>query len=286
MRDLARMDLDAQDWPTSTAAASPPPPPMPEAWTEAHLDIRVDTPRGQRRPIVTARPASPWDRCPHCRGLGSTSYTDEATGYTYARACRCARLARMADALTAARLPAAFAKATLAGLWPAALYGDPMTLRPGGGATRRWVDQWTLRARGRVLYGPPGTGKSWLVAATLRALALRGVSVRWVGWAELLDDMRDAYARRDTEAALVGPLHTCGVLAVDELGQGQRTEWADLALERIVGRRLEDGGTVLATSNAASPAALRALLGDRVYSRLAGACELREVAGEDLRRAT
>lgn len=252
-------------------------PPFPAAWTEEHIAVRVeDTREAQaagRDPRVIASPVAPWDKCPHCRGTGYG--VEGRNGYDYAVPCRCLDLRRWADGITAARFSADLRDATLDNWRPSPGW-------PAASSLRAYAAAWEPGAAGRLYCGAGGIGKSWLVATVARELIARPLprrlSVRWVEWSALLDEMRDAFSTKRPESDIIGPLLSCDVLCVDELGKGQRTEWADAALERIVGKRLNSGWTVLATTNA-DEKDLPDVLGARVYSRLIGRCQVRTMVG-------
>lgn len=252
-------------------------PKCPAVWTDEHLEVRVESAKDAqalgRAPRVVASPAPPWDKCPHCRGTGYG--VEGRDGYDYAVPCRCRDVRRWADGITAARFPADMLGATLDNWRPSEFW-------PAASQLRAYASTWEPGAAGRLYCGANGIGKSWLMATVARELIARPlprrIVVRWVEWSTLLDELRDGFSGKRPESEIIGPLLNCDVLCVDELGKGQRTEWADCALERIVGRRLETGWTVMATTNV-DAAGLPAALGGRVYSRIVGRCQVRTMAG-------
>lgn len=156
--------------------------------------------------------------------------------------------------------------------------------------------------RGLVLHGEVGRGKTHLVCALLRELALEhGVTVRFVEFSHLVQDLKVAFERGGGAAALFDPLVGVDVLAIDELGKGRNTEFEGTVVDEVVSRRYNANATVLATTNygpgpstgfgtanLTSPrkTAPRLVdrLGDRVYSRLEETCDFYDVVGDDYRQ--
>lgn len=108
---------------------------------------------------------------------------------------------------------------------------------------------------GLYLYGPNGSGKSHLAAAILNAAAAAGTPARYGSAPALLrlvrQGMRDGSADDRLEALARVPL-----LAIDDLGAEQPSDWADVALFDLLKARDNRGlGTVI-TSNL-PPAELR-----------------------------
>ena len=258
-------------------AGAPTTPPFPGQWGEEHLRWSVATPAGARGPRVRVDLAEPWASCAACQGHRHV-FRRGVDGYEYATPCRCAGLVRVADCVNRASMPSALLRASLSE-WA------PNGRRPDVSRIRAYIDGWTPGTRGRVLCGPNGVGKTWLAGSIARGLALRGVYVIWASWTELLDSIKDGYADGTSEVVVTRPLMDAAVLVVDDIGAEQSTEWSQTAFFRLLGRRLEDGGTTIITANAATPEALGRLVGDRVYSRLTGACDVVSIGagGRDLR---
>ena len=140
--------------------------------------------------------------------------------------------------------------------------------------------------RGTYLYGPPGTGKTWAAACAVRAAVLRGRPARLVAASRLLDEIREGYDGGDRDAA--SRAASTWLLALDDLGAERETEWAVERLTRLVDDRTAAGLPTIVTSNYRL-GQLRDRIGGvdgaRIASRLGGACELVEMAGQDRRLA-
>jgi DNA replication protein DnaC len=139
------------------------------------------------------------------------------------------------------------------------------------------------RTVGRIWHGPPGRGKSARACAVALHVLHIGGSVRWVQWPAYLAALKDRLADGRGIGAEVARDLLCPVLVVDELGAGRQTDFAAEVAERLVGGRAEAGRPMLVTTNL-EPDALRDMVGDRVWSRLA-AYRVTPVGGDDLRVA-
>lgn len=230
-------------------------------------------------PVLRATPA---EACVEC--VDGWLVVDDG-GAGYAKACGCRKVERLAAAINGARFPA-WAINARADRWLA--NGGPKD-RPTAGQLVSWAGSFAPRTRGKILVGTPGVGKSWLAATLALDVAERGYSTRWVQWVTLLDEIRDGYAQKRPEHDITAPLLAVDLLVVDDLGQGTATEWSYAAIERLLGRRLEDGSTTIITANLDPRVEIRdsmaEMVGDRVWSRMGGACDLHRIGGADLRMA-
>lgn len=94
------------------------------------------------------------------------------------------------------------------------------------------------RAPNLLMYGPVGTGKTGLLAPIAVSLCEHLVPVRIVDYPTLLEQMKDAYARRVPFEQLTD-LVTVPVLVLDDLGAEKPTAWACSQLLRLVNTRYE-----------------------------------------------
>lgn len=240
--------------------------------TEEHLVFSVAKAPNQRpRLHAAANPAV--FPCGKCDSSGGTIITKG--DYDFWKPCDCQRIPEFAANITRVGLPGSAMNARLAEY---RLNGN----RPSLDRLEGWAGDFSPGARGKVMTGGNGVGKTWIGQALALALALRGFTVRWVRWVDLLADIKHAYASKQAEETVTLPLLDCDLLVIDDLGAEQSTEWAHVACERILGSRLEDGATTIITTNATRDQ-LVAIVGDRVYSRMVGACDILELRGLDLR---
>ena len=133
----------------------------------------------------------------------------------------------------------------------------------------------------RVWYGDPGRGKSFIACAVALEALKAGLSVSWVTWPTLLDDLRDQMRDGKALRTLVDPLARVDLLVVDEV-KGKATPFSADVAESLIGRRAELGRRVVCTANLSEPE-LWACLGDRVRSRIAQAGRVKEIQGTDRR---
>ena len=211
--------------------------------------------------------------------------------------------------LNNARIPALYADAALDRF--ANFTGNGRDLI---GQLTQWLNTFSIgQSRGFILSGPVGVGKTYILAAITRALALRGLNVRFVDFFQLLSELRGAYAAGDSDLSLIQPLVDLDVLVIDEMGKGPSTEWPITILDQLVNGRDKQKKIILASTNytigaprsvsnyasmdlehaaASSPKGfspdmfptLESRVGSRVYSRLMGMCHGVEMTGQDWRR--
>ncbi len=127
------------------------------------------------------------------------------------------------------------------------------------------------------LHGAFGAGKSHLAAALANAALSRGQIVRFVTVNKLLDTLRAAIDRGDTEA-LISDLITCDLLILDELASAHLAEcasdWRFGRIERLINERLNRPTVItsnLAIDDLALPGDLRA---ERVADRIADVSQI------------
>jgi DNA replication protein DnaC len=234
-------------------------------------------------------------RCPLCRGSGWTPADDSPRPRM--RRCVCTVLDDRISAFNQANIPGRHAHSTR----------NPSSFRPSRpvmpaiAAVSRFLKEFRPQEenRGLILHGDVGRGKTHLLVAMLRELALdHGVSCRFVEFSHLLSDLKAGFDNGTAPSILIEPLVRVEILAIDELGKGQHTDWALTVLDELVSRRYNAGKTILGTTNhppgppsgvSAGNLALGELLtlgdrvGARVYSRLRGMCDFCTVEGEDFR---
>jgi len=246
--------------------------------------------------------------CPHCR---ETGYVLVTSGPSHvAQVCSCRHLDERIAVFNRVGIPAAVARASFEGFksW----FPDHVKARA---VAEDFAKKFRKDAptKGFLLYGPPGAGKTHLLVAALRWLALeRGIGGRYVEFMLLLSDIRSGFSENRSPKALLKPLLSVPVLAIDELGKERGTEWERSMLDELISRRFNSGlATLFATNyflderespvkeqpgtryNTRSPdfareaehMTLARRVGDRIYSRLNEMCTFVRVApGVDLRK--
>lgn len=143
-----------------------------------------------------------------------------------------------------------------------------------------------LEGRGTYLFGPPGVGKTFAAACCVRMAVEDGRKARLAKSVDLLEAVKAGF-----DGGWSGTLdyaRACDLLAVDDLGMERPTEWAMETLSSLVDHRTSRGLPTVFTSNYGL-GGLRdrwgGMEGNRLVSRIAGACERVEMRGKDRRLA-
>ena len=146
----------------------------------------------------------------------------------------------------------------------------------------RDIDANIDKGRGLWLTGGYGTGKTALAMIVSRAAIDAGRSVAIYSCPHLLNMIRESI----DGGGVIGFLErvaAADLLHIDDLGAEHRTDWVLEQLYTIINARYQDERSVIVTSNL-DPLELGEQLGERIVSRLEGACELLPFYGPDARR--
>lgn len=180
---------------------------------------------------------------------------------------------------------------------------------------QRWTDNFTPgKSSGLLLSGSVGVGKTYILCALAKHLALKGFSVRFTDFFQLLNELREAYSVEKGDPVLLKPLHEVDVLIIDELGKGRNTEWEISIADNLISDRYNGNKCIIASTNYSlkdSPAdqaqrqldiwnggnasgnqmntdafeTLTRRLGPRIFSRLKEMTVFQELTGDDFRRS-
>lgn len=141
---------------------------------------------------------------------------------------------------------------------------------------RAWVSGVTAGTLGErcslMLFGRVGRGKTWLAYGALRAVAEAGLrESTWAGGtvAQVFTRLRPNSGEQ--RATVLRELTTAPILLLDDLGAVKDSEWTEEAILDLLDARARALAPVIVTTNA-TPKELRAAIGDRALSRLAGMC--------------
>lgn len=246
--------------------------------------------------------------CTICRG--SRFVIAREGPYEVARPCECAALFGRVRLYNDAQVPAGYADKRLTPMGPDDAHGFSdrgiESLKRAKAAVNRYrvaFDEGDNQ--GLVLMGGFGLGKTHLVCGLLAYLTLqRGIACRFVDYYSLLSRIRATFDRTpdrqpETEQSLIDPLVEVPVLAIDDLGKGQGSNWELTILDQIVTRRYNARRIIIATTNYllerdlehAQPQrrnrrageSLEERIGDRLVSRLHASCDMLVLDGPDYR---
>jgi len=149
------------------------------------------------------------------------------------------------------------------------------------------------------IWGPTGVGKTFLASALVHEKVTQLVSAaienkarivqypRMVVFVDLLIEIRDCFreSSETSEKTLINRYVDCDCLVLDDIGAEKVTEWTVQTLFAIVDKRYRHERQTLFTSNL-SLSDLHAKVGERIASRIAGACgrhNVIELRGGDMR---
>ena len=174
-----------------------------------------------------------------------------------------------------------------------------------------FVDEYPLTEGGLLLWGGCGVGKTHLAIGILRHIVLdHGIEACFADYHDLLGRIQGTYGRSGTGATedkLLGPLLSCELLVLDDLGSRRSTPWSEDVIDRLFAVRYNERLPTIVTTNRscieddteATALAerlgeeqqrrmsrnIKDVLGDRVLSRLYEMCRFVEVEGTDHRPA-
>lgn len=154
---------------------------------------------------------------------------------------------------------------------------------------------------GVFLTGRPGRGKTHAACGAIRAYVglhimevdgnwfYRGPRPRFVNAPQWFAQMRATYDRSgESEQEVFDRYATCGLLVLDDLGKGGRSEWAVERIYMLMDHRSANGLTTIVTSNY-DLGELASLLStdqqtmEAIASRISGMCRGVRVDGPDRR---
>jgi len=139
--------------------------------------------------------------------------------------------------------------------------------------------------RGIVLQGEVGRGKTFLAAAVCNRLIERGYEPYFMVVPEFLDEIRASYQSGGefSEAKIMDKAMNASFLVLDDLGSHNFSQWTIGKLFTLLNYRVNHGLPFMITTNL-SIAELQQLLGDRIISRIAEACDFYCLqSGNDIR---
>lgn len=222
------------------------------------------------------------DVCPKCEGTGYV--VDEATNTT--QRCDCeTQTWDYRFRLQQSGIPKRFLKATFDTFETPR--GDRLRAEVLE-ASRIYAESVSMEdPEGIVMRGQPGSGKTHLAVAILRRVMERGMDGLYIGFNELLTQIRHSYNPDFplSEDEVLMPLYEADVLVLDDLGAETTKDFVRDRLYLIVNRRYEAEKPLIITTNC-DTAELDVRVGPRISSRLSEMCSapFPEFPNDDWRR--
>lgn len=250
-------------------------------------------------PLLAAKVCDCVRECPGCAGRARVMVGNDS------KPCREPSPNVVVNLLNAAHIPARYAMASLDRFQN--FTGNARDLLPQLG---RWLERFrAVGDRGIVIEGPIGVGKTYILAAMAKELASRGLSVRFIDFFQLQNELKAGFSVGKADSAQLAPLIGVDVLFIDELGKGRNTEYEMTVLDQLVCGRYNQNKAIVATTNyqlgrrayAINPdldknpnssgnftsdqfASLEQRIGARIFSRLKEMTTFVELTGRDWRR--
>lgn len=140
------------------------------------------------------------------------------------------------------------------------------------------------QGRGTYFFGRCGRGKTYAAACCVRLALSCGYRARLVTAKRLLDQVKEGFDGGDPDA--LARAMGYGLLALDDMGAEKPTEWAVETLTELIDARAMAGRPTVITSNYSLGELSKrygGVAGERIASRIGGACERVEMTGEDRR---
>lgn len=123
-------------------------------------------------------------------------------------------------------------------------------LRADVGAVKRTVVQNLNVTRSLVLCGDVGTGKTYLACALLRRRLERGQTGRFVGVADLMDELKARFGGEGEQSeAYFDRLAGESFLVLDDVGAEHNTEWSAQRVAALIDKRYRSEALTVITTN-------------------------------------
>lgn len=202
--------------------------------------------------------------------------------------CDCWRGELVQQALKAAGIPKQYQRAELSNFEGR---GSNLKMDAYKAATK-FANSFPVVDKGILFYGGHGVGKTHLAVGILKQVIRdRGSRGYFFETIDLLRLVRDTYNRAvdDRELDVLGPVLSCDLLVLDDLGAEKTSEWVQETLGLVINTRYNAKRATIVTTNLdddlpnTDPSSFIWQIGARNRSRLKEMCEWVRMAGVDVR---
>ncbi|MGX8679194.1 MAG: ATP-binding protein [Sphaerochaetaceae bacterium] len=132
-----------------------------------------------------------------------------------------------------------------------------------------WGRGFSQQYRNLCVMGRTGPGKSWLAGAIVNDCLVNRKSVMYATEDTIMNRFKASFVKwpERTEQEITDELISKAVLVIDEIGQGDKSDWRRRKLYEIISERISKCRSTVCISNR-TPEEFRAYLGDPIISRL------------------
>ncbi|MBQ8732491.1 MAG: ATP-binding protein [Oscillospiraceae bacterium] len=145
-----------------------------------------------------------------------------------------------------------------------------------------YAQEFSMDCPSLLLYGETGLGKTHLSLAIAKAVSASGYQVSYVSAPDWFHRLSEEHFSSSQEDSL-SPALSCDLLIIDDLGAEFVSSFTQSCLYNVINSRILSGKPFLLNTNL-SAAQMTELYGDRIVSRIIGACDALRFVGNDIRQ--
>ncbi|NLW83588.1 MAG: ATP-binding protein [Phycisphaerae bacterium] len=140
----------------------------------------------------------------------------------------------------------------------------------------------SLLGGGCYVWGPTGCGKTHALYGLARYLAIRHGGTVFMSFDGLLRELREGFDTRKSESAILRRYERARYLLLDDVAAGSDSVFAARVMLAVLDYRHNHLLPTYFSANV-PPEKIKAVYGERVFSRLVGTCSVIRLGGEDRR---
>jgi len=115
---------------------------------------------------------------------------------------------------------------------------------------KNWEKKFSKNSeRGLLMAGTIGVGKTFILAALAKDFLLRGYSVKFIDFFQLITQIKASYSDHKSELSVLQPLIDVDILIIDELGKGRNTDFELTILDQMIMGRYNQNKILIASTN-------------------------------------